>query len=594
MTIKDDIASKLEFINNGYVEEKLRTELTGKDATRYVNAPDKIINQQNQEVDNPNYYRFMHDILDYNHFINQILPGGANTTVAVPTIDSTLYNKIYVKKTDTNITTTAFSSITIPTTITQAYVSTEVNRTRWNLENDELIYSEYNFSILLKSLGSADSGNRVLAYGASFGGTNTYLLDILNRLRVAYNILEEDTFASYIIDKKNNRSTLTKPVSMYTLNTSSGKYQTISNINDVEMLVYPLIDISTIDPVKTRLELVRRIFYLYDLLIHIYIPFYLLEKSTGTPYSVIAYDIAYSNARILNARNLVITDVGSSVYKLNTDIQDRINKYTIARNGIEQQAQELTDNKLNLRVESDRLAVSKSYMTKNKNVFIAYLVLFITVIVLSFTILSSSILSDNMKRLSMGILAGISLIAVAVMYTVNRYVLKEYFQNFTTPDLSIASIIQTTDWASERNNLISIILSQVDSYLANSIQIVSLLVTYKGYGDMNFSTKKEQAYYENTNAKLEIEKETIASTNRIMVREGKVSRYRVYYFLELLVTITIASLLSVYLPGATTFATVLASLLILLFTWLYIMNVNNLVRTDGSKLYWGQPDTKQF
>ena len=594
MTIKDDIASKLEFINNGYVEEKLRTELTGKDATRYVNAPDKIINQQNQEVDNPNYYRFMHDILDYNHFINQILPGGANTTVAVPTIDSTLYNKIYVKKTDTNISTTVFSSITIPTTITQAYVSTEVNRTRWNLENDELIYSEYNFSILLKSLGSADSGNRVLAYGASFGGTNTYLLDILNRLRVAYNILEEDTFASYIIDKKNNRSTLTKPVSMYTLNTSSGKYQTISNINDVEMLVYPLIDISTIDPVKTRLELVRRIFYLYDLLIHIYIPFYLLEKSTGTPYSVIAYDIAYSNARILNARNLVITDVGSSVYKLNTDIQDRINKYTIARNGIEQQAQELTDNKLNLRVESDRLAVSKSYMTKNKNVFIAYLVLFITVIVLSFTILSSSILSDNMKRLSMGILAGISLIAVAVMYTVNRYVLKEYFQNFTTPDLSIESIIQTTDWASERNNLISIILSQVDSYLANSIQIVSLLVTYKGYGDMNFSTKKEQAYYENTNAKLEIEKETIASTNRIMVREGKVSRYRVYYFLELLVTITIASLLSVYLPGATTFATVLASLLILLFTWLYIMNVNNLVRTDGSKLYWGQPDTKQF
>ncbi|MEN9446367.1 MAG: hypothetical protein RL728_879, partial [Bacteroidota bacterium] len=47
-------------------------------------------------------------------------------------------------------------------------------------------------------------------------------------------------------------------------------------------------------------------------------------------------------------------------------------------------------------------------------------------------------------------------------------------------------------------------------------------------------------------------------------------------------------------PPATTFATVLASILIIVFTWLYIINVNNLVRTDGSKMYWGQPDMKQF
>ena len=386
MTIQNDIASKLEFINNSYVEERLRTELTGQNATVYVNATEKVKNQQNVEIDNPNYFRFIHDIFDYNHFISQILPGGANTNVSVPAMNSALYNKIYVKKSTTN-TPNIFKNIAILDTISQTYVNTGENRARWNLGNDELLYSEYNFSVLLKSLGSADSGARIAAYGQSFGGANNYLLEILNRLRVAYNILDGDMFESYRIDKKNNRSTLTKPVSMYSLNTTSGKYDTISNIGDLEALVHPLIKLSELDPVKTRLELVRRVFYLYDLLIHIYIPFYLLEKSAGTPYSVIAYDIAYSSSRMLNARNLVMTDVGSSVYTLNSGIQDRINKYNIARDGIEKQAEELSKNKLDLRVESDRLAVSKNYMNKNSRVFIAYFVLFITVAVLSIMIL---------------------------------------------------------------------------------------------------------------------------------------------------------------------------------------------------------------
>ncbi len=595
MTIKDDIASKLEFINNSYIEEKLQTELTGKNATVYVNAPEKTKSEQNVTIDNPNYFRFIHDLFDYNHFTYQILPGGANASVPIPAMNSSLFNKIYVKKTDTNIGSTQFKSIAIPESVTNTYVGLETNRIRWNLGNDELLYSEYNYSILLQSLGSAESGPRIAAYGQSFGGTNIVLLDILNRLRIAYNILDGDTFDSYRIDKKNNQTTLTKPVAIYSINPSTGKSTTISNIKTLEEVVYPVIDLNTINPIKTRLDLLRRTFYLYEMLIHIYIPFYLLEKSAGTPYSVIAYDIAYSAARILNARNLVMTDVGSTVYKLNTDIQERINKYNVARADIEKEADELKTHKMDLRVESDRLAVNKSYMTKNKNVLIAYFVLFIVIVALSIFILSSSVLSTGMKRLFMGIFSAISLIAIAVMYTVNRYVLKEYFQmQFTTPDLSIPSIIEKANWASERNNLIDIILDQVNSYLSNSIQIVSLLVTYKGYGDMNFSINKEQAYYESTNAKLETEKDTLASTNRIMIREGKVSRYRVYYFLELLVTITIASLLSVYVPPATTFATVLASILIIVFTWLYIINVNNLVRTDGSKMYWGQPDMKQF
>ena len=595
MTIKDDIASKLEFMNNSYIEEKLQTELTGKNARVYIIAPQKIRNDQNVEIDNPNYFRFIHDIFDYNHFINQILPGGANASVPVPTMNSTLFNKIYIKKTDTNLGTTVFTTMNLPSSITNTYVGLETNRIRWNLGNDELLYSEYNYSVLLESLGSAESGATITAYGNSFGGTNIKLLDILNRLRVAYNLLDGEMFDSYIIDKKNNRSTLTKPVALYSINPSTGKSRTITNIRTLEEVIYPLIDLNQLNPIKTRLDLLRRVFYLYEMLIHVYIPFYLLEKSAGTPYSAIAYDIAYSSARILNARNLVMTDVGSTVYKLNTDIQERINKYNVSRGEIEKEAEALKTHKMDLRIESDRLSASKGFMTKNKSVFIAYFILFVIVTVVSFSILSSSVLSAGMKQLSMGILAAISLASIAVMYSVNRYVLKEYFQlQFTTPDLSIAAIIEKTNWASERNNLIDILLDQANSYLSNSIQIVSLLTTYKGYGDMNYSINKEQAYYESTNAKLEVEKENLASTNRIMIREGKVSRYRVYYFLELLVTITVASLLSVYVPGATTFATVLASILIITFTWLYILNVNNLVRTDGSKMYWGQPDMKQF
>uniref|UniRef100_A0A6C0CTI7 Uncharacterized protein n=1 Tax=viral metagenome TaxID=1070528 RepID=A0A6C0CTI7_9ZZZZ len=594
MTIKDDIASKLEFINNSYIEEKLQTELTGKYATIYITAPEKTKNAQGTIIDNPNYFRFVHDIFDYHHFISQSLPGTVRN-VAVPAMNSTLYNKIYIKKSDNNIGSTNFNNINIPTSITNAYVGLDNNRIKWNLGNDELLNSEYNFSILLQSLGSATTGATIVAYGNSFGGRNIKLLDILNRLRVAYNILDGDTFDSYRIDKTNNQTKLTKPVALYLINTSTGKNTIVTDIKTLEEMVYPIIDLNNVNPTLTRLDVIRRVLYMYEMLIHIYISYYLLEKSAGTPYSVIAYDIAYSSTRILNARNLVITDVGSSVYQINADIGERINKYKVSQTNIEKEADKLKTNKMDLRVESDRLAINKSYMNKNKSVFIAYFVLFIIIVTVSVSILSTSMLSTNMKRLSMGILSAISLIAIVVMYIINRFVLKEYFQmRLTTPDLSIASIIEKATWENEKNNLIDIILDQVNDYLSNSINIVSLLATYKGYGDMNFSTNKEQAYYENINAKLDVEKDNIATTNRIMIREGKISRYRVYYFLELLVTITIASLLSVYIPSTTTFATILASILIITFTWLYIINVNNLVRTDGSKMYWGQPNLKEF
>ena len=564
-----DIAQKLEFINDSFIASDVQTELTGKNASTVVT----------------NNTKFLKSVLDYSQFEANIVPASGFYANAAT------INNIFVKKGNNN-----YTSVNYVEPAAGAAVTPQM-QTGWQIPAANITNSEYNYSQLLSSW-------TVTAYGTSFSsstGGGLTLLNILDKIRVAYNILEEKTFQDYRSRKQASVATISTPVLKYSIQTTGSTRTSLSmsNIVEIEDLVRPIIDIAKVDLSTTRIEMVRRILYLYDALIHIYIGFYLLSlTSVNTNIRIPLYDITYDSIKMFFARNDIIEDVGSNIATIQKDMQKRIISYHQNKESIEKHATKLKDNKTDIRIQKDRLSIVKSYEKKTSVLYYIYLIIMLVGIISITSIMFSQTLAPGIKRLIVGILASISIVAMVILYLVNRYTLESFAGAITlTGALSSTAIKASSDLISVRTNLLEEVSKAVHQYLTNTVNIGLLINTYNSYGEMNYSIQKENKFYQDKNDVLDQNKNQLVNASNVIDLENKVRRYRVYYFVQLLITISVVSILVVYLPETSSIISLLliiTSLIIILFTYIYIVNVNNLVRTDASKLYWGQPDPKEF
>jgi hypothetical protein len=561
------IQDKLEFINESFVLPELQTQFTGKDAKSSTSS-------------------FIYTLLDYSRFTTSGTPAGS-----APFITDTEVKKLYLKKYGGlfNLITYSGADVAEASGVLRSSKSWQI--TKPNITPTELLTSEYNFSKLL--------GENINTTGyTSFKGTAVSLLEILESLRMAYNILDPSTFQEYQLKKKGNASTLDIGILKYTLALKTGSTTdyvstTETNINTIETVVKPIIDITKIDLNTTRVEAVRRLILLYESYIHVYLGLLLLSKtSTGTDARVVMYDICYDMVKQFIERNNVIENIGGNVYNVIKDLEQRMQLYKKTRKGIEEENTQLQNLKTDIRLEKDLLNISNGYSKKTNGIFYAYLASTLIVIVGVIVIFYSPTLSDGMKKLFMSIMAGISVIAYIVLYLVNRYVLMETFSSASVLPafLSISTIKAAANLDTQITDLSTIFNRESLVYLNNTINMVLLMDSYRGYGNVNYSMQKEHQYYKDKNDTLTQDKNKINQAHRVTYLNSRVNRYRVYYFLQLLLTITITAFLTTYFPDMLTFFTIIAVLLIIMFTYFYIINVNNLVRTDGKKLYWGQPN----
>jgi len=564
-----DIAQKLEFINDSFIASDVQTELTGKNASTVVT----------------NNTKFLKSVLDYSQFEANIVPASGFYANAAT------INNIFVKKGNNN-----YTSVNYVEPAAGAAVTPQM-QTGWQIPAANITNSEYNYSQLLSSW-------TVTAYGTSFSsstGGGLTLLNILDKIRVAYNILEEKTFQDYRSRKQASVATISTPVLKYSIQTTGSTRTSLSmsNIVEIEDLVRPIIDIAKVDLSTTRIEMVRRILYLYDALIHIYIGFYLLSlTSVNTNIRIPLYDITYDSIKMFFARNDIIEDVGSNIATIQKDMQKRIISYHQNKESIEKHATKLKDNKTDIRIQKDRLSIVKSYEKKTSALYYIYLIIMLVGIISITSIMFSQTLAPGIKRLIVGILASISIVAMVILYLVNRYTLESFAGAITlTGALSSSAIKASSDLISVRTNLLEEVSKAILQYLTNTVNIGLLINTYNSYGEMNYSIQKENKFYQDKNDVLDQNKNQLVNASNVIDLENKVRRYRVYYFVQLLITISVVSILVVYLPETSSIISLLliiTSLIIILFTYIYIVNVNNLVRTDASKLYWGQPDPKEF
>jgi len=167
-------------------------------------------------------------------------------------------------------------------------------------------------------------------------------------------------------------------------------------------------------------------------------------------------------------------------------------------------------------------------------------------------------------------ITGFSLLLLVLAFMVNKFVVIEPFQSYTTA------------------NLYSDIALQVFSeYLGHTINVVRLIDTYRSYGEIATSINKEKSYYQNVSNELNINKGTLNAVQAERYRQAKILRFRTYLFIQILITLSFLMLVLSYQFNI--LYIVLAAFIILVWVYFYILNTNNLVRTDARKLYWNPP-----
>ena len=140
-------------------------------------------------------------------------------------------------------------------------------------------------------------------------------------------------------------------------------------------------------------------------------------------------------------------------------------------------------------------------------------------------------------------------------------------------------------------------MDQVSIYLDNTFTLVTLLETYKAYGNMNTSMEKEVDYYNNI----------VSQLNNAQYKINRI------YFASYINTIDISALLQLFqiltiivaafctgfvltdsdqLMFLRTWINVIACILAVIAIVIYLLEIKSRVRTNPAKVYWGNPKKK--
>ena len=228
-----------------------------------------------------------------------------------------------------------------------------------------------------------------------------------------------------------------------------------------------------------------------------------------------------------------------------------------------------------------KINIGSSKLEQNKKNFTNQSIMYYITIVLFIIFVSSLALVRNNKqylRLLSIPIAVLSIVYITILYTVNKIKIVEAFS--TTPNSP--TII-------ENNNVK--VLDAFNKYLLHTLYISLLLKSYKHYNVTNDSINKEFNYYNKQEIKQKHINSKIVDSNAVYYLDNKIYEYRSYMLHIITVIITSSILLSSYTDNKRTVDTIMwsAVMFIVIVIFIYIMNVNNLVRTEPRKLYWYPP-----
>src|SRR6056300_119644 len=459
--------------------------------------------------------------------------------------------------------------------------------------NDKMNGS-YNLYFFNRSLLGAGAANR-----------STGINSLLDYLTVTYNLLDNNTFKEYLKKKKSGSKKMDTRVNRYFLryNSAGSRQEVLVTIKHIEWRVNKIINLKALveDTRGTQLEAIRRVILMYITLIHMHILQFALKKTSKSTVNkkterVELHNVLSNIHDQVVAYNNELDNIGGNHDQILKSTQKRFNVYKNLKDSVNEENDELLDNKVLIGNTKNKYSASKGYSNKAKILVLSYMVLFMIIVVPTISVSYNLSLNYETKMLVVAVmLGGAVLTYMGSVFIKNRVLTYENFSNMTV-EKNMKTINEYE--ISEINNYLTQLYESVGKefvkYLDHTITTSLILNSYNLYGDVNHSISKELDYYENINYQLKNENSRLEQAKRINYYDAYINRIRITFFVSIILTITVSAFVSSYFPGSLSLVSVVMLIVILILTYIYILNVNNLVRTDGKKLYWGQPPKNMF
>ena len=443
--------------------------------------------------------------------------------------------------------------------------------------------------------------------GAGTADKTTGINSLLDYLTVTYNLLDKNTFKEYLKKKKSGSKNMDTKVNRYFLEYKRTGYRQryFVKLKEIEDRVNKIINLKALveDTRGTQLEAIRRVILMYITLIHVHILQFALKKTPKSDsgrnqktWRIELYNVLANIHDQVVAYNNELNSIGGKYDQILKSTQARFNRYKKLKDSVNEENDELLDNKVLIGNTKDKYSASKGYSNKSKILVLSYIVLFVIIVVPTLSVSYNLSLNYETKKLVVSVMLGGAILTyMGSVFIKNRVLTYENFSNMTVEqDMLTINKYEVSEINDYLNKLYESVNREFIKYLDHTITTSLILDSYNLYGDVNHSISKELDYYENTNYQLKNENSRLEQAKRINYYDAYVNRIRITFFVSIILTIVASAFVSSYFPGSLSLVSVVMLIIILILTYIYIMNVNNLVRTDGKKLYWGHPPKNMF
>ena len=440
---------------------------------------------------------------------------------------------------------------------------------------------DVNFYHYLNALKESHNGNHLKS-----------LMDSLRSDRLMYNAMDDlvyekiaqnpgDTSAvveDYVIDPSTK-----KPITVLA-NTvlTSAVMETLKKVTPVERFV------------------LRRLVLLTELVTHAHISMFIFENAYGSTVpcqnalqGVLAHFV--NRLKHLNSKYDQMFESSSNVS--HNDILDNLysNIHTFDKNSkkMDVLATDFSASKLKLKSNLKGMESEKGlYSSGNKwtRVFLVVTVIVIATLI-AYTVLSVS--NPAYKWVGAGAVSGVAALSALIIYLVKSKTMELFTGNTYNPIAWSQAIATQSSIDVIRVAYQYDMMREVNAFIQNTIHMALILQNSKTYSYINHTIEKEINYYTATKQQVDNAKTLAKASERMYNLETRNNLSRVNVYIALIIILTFAIVgyrLSGDRKGFQYTVLGISGFLLLMVALLYIIDVERKVRTDGRKIYWGQPN----
>lgn len=445
-----------------------------------------------------------------------------------------------------------------------------------------VVTGDVNFDSYLNTLRSVSNGNK---------------LAILNRfiqsIRFLYNVMSEEVLEDL---KAGN------PVSVAGYNIDSTTNRTILyNTSTIDTEFPGLVDVMG---KFTRVEhfVFRRLLLLMDLIIHAHICMFLFKTvfqdvSYAPAKNKISDMIVFFIQRIKLLNNnfgmMFENRAGNGSNTLVKNLYDNVREFNKNTEQINELDRMVKESKNSLKTKNNLLKNQKQlYDSGSKWTLVAMIVTIIVIVtLLSYAVMVK--LNPSLKWVGAGSMALFASIIAMTFYFIKTKKMESFVGGGIYQEQILSDILTTgTALATITSAYYVDTMKEMDSFIQNTINMALILQNNNAYKYINYNLQKESNYYAGTKMQIDNATASVSASERMYNLNTRNNLSKINTFIALIIILTFGVVGYVVTDGYVTLQYIvltLTSLLLLIVAILYIMDTQRKVRTDGAKIYWGQP-----